>query len=298
MKVSVIIPTHNRSKLLKRSINSVLQQTYTNLECIVVDDASTDNTVEIIESINDNRLVYLSHKTNRHASASRNTGIKHINGQLVAFLDDDDEWLPANLEKQVQLLLNLPKKVGMVYCWMDYYNQAGDIMKEVHPNLSGSIFKETLDKQPIGNSSTLLLRRVVIDDIGVFDELLPRGNDGDFIRRVCQTYEVDFVPEVLVKIHVGHEYDRITEDSKRGIKNAIYGQKVKLIKFGSELESLPKQKSSIYSYIGSHYYQLGQQSDSKKYFLRAFKTYPLNLSIYKLFFRSFFDLNNVKKPQE
>ena len=263
-----------------------------------MDDASNDHTKEVVMNINDDRVKFIQHKKQKYASAARNSGIKEAKGTLIAFLDDDDEWLPTKLEKQVQLLLNLPKKVGMVYCWMDYYNQAGDIMMEVHPNLSGSIFKETLDKQPIGNSSTLLLRRVVIDDIGVFDELLPRGNDGDFIRRVCQTYEVDFVPEVLVKIHVGHEYDRITEDSKRGIKNAIYGQKVKLKKFGSELESLPKQKSSIYSYIGYHYYQLDQKSNSEKYFLRAFKTYPLNFLIYRLFFRSLFNLINDKKTQD
>ena len=114
--VSTIIPTHNRSKMLNRSINSVLNQTYSAIECIVIDDGSTDNTVDVIETQKDDRLIYVSHKSNRGASAARNTGIRHSNGEYISFLDDDDEWLPTKLEKQVELLTNLPNKIGMVYC--------------------------------------------------------------------------------------------------------------------------------------------------------------------------------------
>ena len=128
-----------------------------------------------------------------------------------------------------------------------------------------------------------------------FDEFIRRGNDGDLIRRICMKYEVDFVPEVLVKVNVQNDYSSIGSNNKESIKNAINGQKVKLIKFGNELKTLPKQKSSIYSYIGYHYYQLGQQSDSNNYFLKAFKTYPFNFLLYKYFFYGFFNLNNVKK---
>ena len=118
--VSVIIPTHNRADLVPLAIQSVLQQTYTNLECIVVDDASTDNTEETVRTIIDERIIYLRHENNKHASAARNTGIKYARGEFIAFLDDDDEWLPTKLEKQVPFLLNLHEKVGMIYCWMDY----------------------------------------------------------------------------------------------------------------------------------------------------------------------------------
>ena len=92
--VSVILPTYNRARLVSRSINSVLKQTYNNFELIIIDDGSTDNTKQIINSFNDNRIVYLKHNHNKHASAARNTGIAKSKGELIAFLDDDDQWLP------------------------------------------------------------------------------------------------------------------------------------------------------------------------------------------------------------
>ena len=90
-KVSVIIPTKNRSHLLKKAISSVLKQTYKNLECIVVDDNSADKTKKIVNNIDDRRLSYFCHKTNKLSSGARNTGFKHSSGQYIAYLDDDDE---------------------------------------------------------------------------------------------------------------------------------------------------------------------------------------------------------------
>ena len=295
--VSVILPTYNRARLVSRSINSVLKQTYNNFELIIIDDGSTDNTKQIINSFNDNRIVYLKHNHNKHASAARNTGIAKSKGELIAFLDDDDQWLPKKLEKQISIIQKLPPKVGLIYCWMDYYNNEKLIHKH-RPKLQGSVFPMVLDQQRIGGCPTLLIRKEILINMGGFDITIRRGNDGDLIRRICKKYDVDFVPEVLVKVNVGHGYSSIGSSSKESIKNAIYGQKVKLKKFGSELESLPKQKSSIYSYIGYHYYQLDQKSNSEKYFLRAFKTYPLNFLIYRLFFRSLFNLINDKKTQD
>ena len=220
-------------------------------------------------NINDDRVKFIQHKKQKYASAARNSGIKEAKGTLIAFLDDDDEWLPTKLEKQVQLLLNLPKKVGMVYCWMDYYNQAGDIMMEVHPNLSGSIFKETLDKQPIGNSSTLLLRRVVIDDIGVFDELLPRGNDGDFIRRVCQTYEVDFVPEVLARVYVGHN-DRISLWNSHS-RNRVFEYIKRLEFYASDFDQHPDKKLNILLNMSLDYILMGNVGKGLHCFWKAMR---------------------------
>ena len=118
-KVSVIIPTYNRAGLLPRAVNSVLSQTYDDYEIIIVDDCSTDNTRDVIAAFTDPRVLSIRHQTNRRQSASINTGISNARGEYIAFLDDDDEWLPAKLEKQVAILDSSSSNVGLVYCWMD-----------------------------------------------------------------------------------------------------------------------------------------------------------------------------------
>jgi glycosyltransferase involved in cell wall biosynthesis len=278
--VSVIIPTHNRARLVSRAIRSVLTQTYAHLECVVVDDASDDDTGKVVQDIQDGRIVYLRHETNLHASAARNTGIAQAGGNLLAFLDDDDEWLPRKLEKQVGRFLKVPEKVGMIYCWMDYFDQMGNLIKEHHPELRGYVFPEVLDAQRLGGCPTLLLRKEVVEKVGGFDESLPRGNDGDFIRRVCYEYEVDCVPEVLVKVHVGHGLERISSNDAVGVRHAIMGNLAKLSKFGDEVEKYPGRFAHIYSTIAFHYIQAGEVKKGIRFFVKALKTDPFSWKIY------------------
>jgi glycosyltransferase involved in cell wall biosynthesis len=285
--VSVIIPTHNRSDLLPKAICSVLRQTYTNLECIVVDDASTDDTERVVQQLADERLVYLRHETNQGASATRNTGIAHAKGDFIAFLDDDDEWLPTKLEKQVPHIQSLPASVGMVYCWMDYYDDQGRLVIEHHPTYRGYVFPYVLDQQRIGGCPTLLVRRPVIEKVGSFDESLPRGNDGDFIRRVCLKYEVDFIPEVLVKVRVGHGHERITSKlDTDGVWYAIKSQEIKLAKFKNELPKYPKQEANILASIGYYYSLLPDWKTCVHFFSRAVGKSATSRGVYAHMLRS------------
>jgi glycosyltransferase involved in cell wall biosynthesis len=277
--ISVIIPTHNRADLLPRAIGSVLSQSYKNLECIVVDDASADNGEAVVDQLDDDRLVYLRHETNRGASAARNTGIAQAKGEMIAFLDDDDEWLPSKLEKQVSLLKVAPPQVGMVYCWMDYYDH-GRLIKEHHPTYRGYVFPHVLDRQRIGGCPTLLVRRSVLDDVGGFDESLPRGNDGDFIRRVCRKYHVDLVPEVLVNVYVGHT-DRITSTSESGLLNRIKGGKNKLEKFASELDHYPQAHANILGQLAVTYQKLGEYGKAWTNFRKALQIAPRPYLLYR-----------------
>ncbi len=268
--VSVVIPTANRSSLLKRAALSVLQQSYRDFECIIVDDASVDDTREVVASFDDSRIVYLRHDVSRHASASRNTGIKAARGEYIAFLDDDDEWLETKLAKQVALLNASSQRVGLVYCWFEY-RQDGKLVSCRKPVLAGDIFREALSRQPIGNSSTLLVRKTVIDDVGGFDESLPRGNDGDFIRRVCQKYHVAVVKETLVSLYVGHGHERITSNDRAGIKNGLNALYSRLQKFASERENYPKEFSEIYGSIAIEHSRLGEFGLAIKNLFCAYK---------------------------
>jgi glycosyltransferase involved in cell wall biosynthesis len=272
---------------LPRAIDSVLVQTYAEIECIVVDDGSTDKTNELINSIEDDRLIYMRHESNKGASAARNTGIKHSKGSLIAFLDDDDEWLPTKLEKQVPFLQSKDEKVGMVYCWMDYFDENQQLIEEHHPILSGNVFPHLLDAQRLGGCPTLLVRREVIDNVGKFDENLRRGNDGDFIRRVCQQYHVDFLPEVLVRVHVDHGRNRISDENKESIEQVIQSLRVRFDRFPDEIKQFPVQAASICAYIASNYASIGETWKSIFWSFKAIARSPLNLEIYIRTFRLF-----------
>ena len=113
--VSVIIPTYNRAEFLRLAITSVLNQTFQDFEIIVVDDASEDHTHEVMNNLNDKRIKYIRHEVNKRVSAARNTGVLHSSGDYIAFLDDDDEWLPSKLQRQVALLEDSTSTCGGVY---------------------------------------------------------------------------------------------------------------------------------------------------------------------------------------
>jgi hypothetical protein len=155
------------------------------------------------------------------------------------------------------------------------------VLNRYSPKLRGYIFDEMLDKQAIGNSSTILIKRKVIENIGFFDESLPRGNDGDYIRRICQKYEVDYVPEVLVKAHVEHGYDRISDNDLQGIINNIKSQKVKIFKFNKELNDLPIQASNIYTAIAFDYGVIMKWGECILYYIKAVSKFPFNINIYR-----------------
>ena len=258
----------------------MLDQTYSEFECIVVDDASKDETREVINSFEDDRIIYFRHEENKGASASRNTGIKHSKGKLIAFLDDDDEWLSTKLEKQVPFLQGLPERFGMVYCWMDYYDSNNELVREHHPTLQGYVFPYLLDIQRLGGCPTLLLRRSVVNEIGGFDETLPRGNDGDFIRRIALKYKVDLVPEVLVNVFIGHGKPRIGNNDKKGIENHIFSQLTKISKFENELKFYPKETANIFFDLARNYAQLGKWRDSINYYFKGIDTNPFSMKLY------------------
>ena len=110
--ISVVLPTYNRAWDLKRAIDSVLDQTYPHFELIVVDDGSSDETIEMMNEIKDERILFIKHQVNKGAAASRNTGIRASKGSYIAFLDSDDMWSADKLEKQYELLSKSKPSVG------------------------------------------------------------------------------------------------------------------------------------------------------------------------------------------
>jgi glycosyltransferase involved in cell wall biosynthesis len=196
-KVSVVIPTYNRAHVVGRAIGSVLAQTYQDFEVIVVDDASTDDTEEVVKRFNDSRIRYLRHEKNLGGAVARNTGIKAAHGEYLAFLDSDDEWLPEKLERQMETLQDLPGNWAGVCC--GFWLIDGEHVKESIPDWPRSIFDKLLVTCFLNGGSTLVARTEVINSIGGFDERLPRHQDWDLLLRLAEKYELAIVKTPLVR---------------------------------------------------------------------------------------------------
>lgn len=210
--VSVVIPTYNRAYCIERAIRSVINQSYNNLEIIVVDDASTDNTKELVSRIQDRRIKYISHSQRLGASAARNTGIKMAKGDFVAFLDSDDEYLPQKIEKNLDFIKNTSWRIGMVASL--YYVIEKD---NIHISSEGYINL----KRYIPLLSTWLIKKEVFSKIGLFNEAIFIGEDAEFFWRFRKKFSFVFIPDPLVKKY-------ITADRSHASKEKIYKLRKKL----------------------------------------------------------------------
>ena len=181
VQMSVIIPTYNRASLLSQAIKSVLEQIYTDLELIVIDDASSDNTEETVHSFTDRRLCYIKQK-HKGPSCARNEGIKSSCGEYIAFLDDDDLFLPGKLSSQVTKVVENPS-AGLVYGL--YLSSAG---KESLFKTAGVCYQNLELKQlllgPVFHWSTVMVQRSLLNDVGGFDETVC-GEDWELTIRLA-----------------------------------------------------------------------------------------------------------------
>jgi glycosyltransferase involved in cell wall biosynthesis len=205
--VSVIIPSYNRAHLLERAINSVLRQTFTEFELIFVDDGSTDSTPDVMRKFQD-RLIEIRQE---HAgvSAARNAGIQHSSGQLLAFLDSDDEWYPDKLNRQVGMY-NEESLFFICHTDETWMRNGKEVrQKKIHAKQGGRFFKRALERCLISPSSVIIARSL-FDRIGYFDESLPAGEDYDLWLRITAYYEVEFIPEPLIIKHGGSP-DQLSE---------------------------------------------------------------------------------------
>lgn len=202
VKVSVVIPTHNREDLLPRAINSVLAQTVKDFEVIVVSDGSTDDTEKVVKGIQnrDNRVRFEHYSLGKGGNYARNEGIRLSQGEFVAFLDDDDEWMPSKLEKQLVLMEENPK---MVLCYTGvhviYVNE--NIEYSFLPKQEGDLSRVILLDNCIGSTSTPMVRKSVFEKSGVFDNELGALQDFDLWIRITQYGEVGVVKEELINYY-------------------------------------------------------------------------------------------------
>lgn len=183
-------------------MRSILAQTYQDFELIVVDDASCDHTKEVVQGFDDQRIRYVAHKKNKGAATARNTGIKMARGKYIALLDDDDEWLPDKLKKQVQKIEEASDKVGLIYSGSEIRaKDTNAICRVYHPKLRGNVRRRLLVGSMVGGTGTLLIKKECFSKVGLFDEELQSCQDWDMWKRISDCYESDFVPEIVTRIY-------------------------------------------------------------------------------------------------
>ena len=202
ISISVIIPTYNRFVALQNALASVYAQTLPPSEVIVVDDGSTDGTAEMVRR--EYPDVKLLIQNNQGVSAARNTAIQVAEGDWIALLDSDDEWLPKKLETQMAALEKAPQ---VLLCHTDEIwirNGVRVNQMKKHEKRGGHIFEHCLPLCCMSPSS-VLIHRHVFDELGLFDEALPACEDYDYWLRFCAKYPVLFIDTPLLKKYGGHE---------------------------------------------------------------------------------------------
>ncbi len=232
-EISVIIPAYNAEKTIVDSVRSALDQTFTDIEVIVSDDGSVDDTLSLLEEIKDSRLKVIS-SLNSGAAAARNRGIHNSKGEFIAFLDADDLWLKDKLELQLNVLKSNPL-ASTVYCWVDTFDEKSKNPRATsRTSVSGDIYINLLKNCFIVSGSNILVRKEALESIGLWDENLEASQDYDLYLRLAEKYEFVNVPQVLVWYRMSCQ--SMSTDFKRLEKTSLYVRKRALSKLPAEIQ--------------------------------------------------------------
>lgn len=210
--ISVILPTYNRAELLPRAVQSVLAQTHRDLELIVVDDASTDDTARVMAEIGDPRVRYIRQEENRGACAARNRGVAEARGEYIAFQDSDDTWAADKLEKQLHCL----KETGadIVFCGFRRFSEENVTVFPPETLAEGDIRYEQLLLENLISTQTILGRRECFVQ-NPFDESFPRMQDWELVLRLVQKYRIFYMKETLANVYL--QADSISRKPQAGL---------------------------------------------------------------------------------
>ena len=246
--VSVISPTYNRGWIVKEAIDSVLAQDYVNFELIVVDDGSTDNTHDILDSYQNNILVL--RQNNKGVSAARNRGLAAASGHFIAFLDSDDTWLPQKLSRQVDFFQSNPDALICQTEEIWIRNNVRVNPKKRHKKPSGMIFEPSLSLCLV-SPSAVMIKKNLFEEVGLFDETLPACEDYDLWLRISCRHPVHLIDTPLIIKRGGHD-DQLSASPGldkfriKAIKKVIESDLLSAAQYQTAVETL-KEKCDIYA---------------------------------------------------
>lgn len=277
--VSVIMPSYNHEKYISDAIESVLNQTISDFELIIIDDASKDKSEEIIKAYEkkDNRIRAFFHKENRGIARTMNEGLEKAEGKFIALFSSDDVWVKDKLKKQLEVL----ERNEDIVVWSEGLiidaqgNLTGETFTQKHGALkrkkSGYIFEELLKGNYICGQS-VIFKRENIEGIR-YNEQLKYLNDYKFMLDLARRYEFYFIPEPLVMYRI-HGRNAILSDKAGWSKDRILIGEYLLQKYGDKFSK--KAKSNCYLSISREYSKIGEKAKARKYIYKGIKLYPFN----------------------
>jgi glycosyltransferase involved in cell wall biosynthesis len=274
--VSIVIPTYNRAALISESITSVLRQSYSNFEVIVVDDGSTDATADVVNAFSDKRLIFLRQE-NKGRSAARNRAITCARGRYIAFLDSDDIYLEDKLERQIAYMESHPD-VGMTYTSALCIDASGDLLpRKYEATVSGNIQEDIAFYIPVTITlPTVMVRREVFDTVGGFDEAMCRFEDTDMWRRISKSYSIGAIQEYTCKLRT-HGGNCLMAQDPDQIRGALDYYASKILREDTNLSSWARRRglAAIYFYYGGAIWMVSHWKDKGlRLLITAFRYWP------------------------
>ena len=275
--VSVVIPTYRRSDSLLRAINSVKNQTYPDVEIIVVndnqvgDEFSLDLYAKMRAFESDDNVFLIEQEKHINGAAARNAGIRRAKGEYIAFLDDDDYWDSHKIEHQMKVLKNLDSSWGAVGCMSVHFNDE-NILYVSTPHKDGYIFHEVMQRAIGLGTGSLLMRRESVDDAGYFDESLTRHQDIQFFGYFCSKYKVKLLREYLYYVDHKDASNRPDVKAIKKVKQDFYHSVKPLI---DSMSRRDRNKFYIMNdfEIGAIEWRSGDKARGAKKMIRIFR-YP------------------------
>jgi glycosyltransferase involved in cell wall biosynthesis len=271
--VSVVIPSFNMAAYLPDAVNSVLNQTYRNYELIVVDDGSTDNTAEVVDSFS-NKVNY-QYQENSGVSVARNQGIQLAKGDYIAFLDADDLWSPVKLERQIEALNRFPN-LGLVGCGytvrdLSCTHMLSEIIRRNYPSREQLYEALSISQIIPGCASGVLIKKQCFDHVGLFDPTLKIGEDWDMWLRIVSKYDAFFVEKILVTIRQSY--------SKTSIRTPSHEEMFvsKVIEKSVPRKYQKRAYAALFARLGSNDLTANRGVEGRKHLVESIRFYPFRI---------------------
>lgn len=268
--ITAIITTFNREGFLRTAIQSVLQQTFRDFQLLILDNSSQDGTRQVVQGFTDERVRYLCHAP-MGIGEQRNLGVQEAQSEFLAFLDDDDEWLPRKLEQQVAVFQRGGGELGLVYGGFTRMDAEGRDFSSYGRTIQGKALGDLLwfNIEFSGSASNPMMKTSVVRELGGYDTHIRTSEDWEMYLRLADRYLIDYVPEPVVRIR-SHRGPRLGDrvDAARDVQELV------LKRYGDRMT--PQLKSLYLQAIGGKFCRVGSASEGRIWLRRAIQAYPLN----------------------